>query len=62
MIINYLTLSSLITTLATSQAGIMEPWKKHKILAGNDSAAGQASRVLAGTANRNIVWYENALK
>lgn len=62
MIINDLTLSSLITTLATFQAGIMEPWKKHMILVGNDSAERQSSRVLAGAANRNIVWYENALK
>jgi hypothetical protein len=48
---SHLTLLSLIFTLAISQGSIMEPWKKHTILATNDAAEGQASRVATAVAH-----------
>ena len=41
----------LILTLAISHGSITEPWKKHIILATNDAAPGQASRIATAVAH-----------
>lgn len=48
---HYLTLLSLIFTLAASQGAEMKPWNKHTILETNDAAEGQTSRVSTAVAH-----------
>lgn len=45
------TFTILILSLATSHGSITKPWKKHTLLATNDAAEGQASRVATVTAH-----------